>query len=73
MICKECNAEMRKDDVDKSFDGCMDVYWECDHCQTCCKEKIRFNQSWKEIWHSENGDVAKDYEIVNKIQRPKKL
>lgn len=69
MTCKECNAKMRKDDVDKMFNGCMNIYWLCDHCNTSCIEKIRFNQSWKEMWHVENGDVVMDYEVVKKIKK----
>lgn len=67
MICKECNSEMRKDDVDFSFPGCENIYWECDFCLTGCIEKIRFNQSFIEVWHSENDGIVKDYEVRKKI------
>ena len=69
MICRECGSEMYLDNKHISFKGNMDKYWNCNKCQTSCIEQIRFNQSFKEIWHSENGDKVKDYEIKKKIVR----
>lgn len=63
MICEECGSEMRRDDRDFRFQGCYDNYWECDHCLTSCIEQVRFAKPFKEIWHSENNDEVKDYEI----------
>ena len=67
MKCKECGAEMYLDDEDFNFKGNKDKYWCCDKCETSCIEQIRFGQSFKEIWHSENGNKVKDYEIKKKI------
>ncbi len=69
MICKECGSNMYVDDRDVKFPGNKDIYWSCENCQTSCIEEIRFNQSFKEIWHSENNDQVKDYEIKHNIQR----
>lgn len=69
MICKECGTKMYEDDRDFNFKGCYDIYWNCPNCQTSCIEEVRFNQSFKEIWHSENADMVKDYEIKHKIKR----
>lgn len=62
MICRECGAKMYLDDKDRRFPGNCDNYWNCPACQTGCIEEIRFGQSFKEIWHSENNGV-KDYVI----------
>lgn len=67
MTCKECNSEMRKDDVETMFTGCKNIYWACDFCITSCVEQIRYNQSCKEMWHSENDNIVKDYQIKKKI------
>ena len=69
MICKECGAEMFLDDKDYNFKGNYDNYWACENCQTSCVEQVRFGQSFKEIWHSENDDIAKDYEIKYPLKR----
>ena len=69
MICRECGAKMYVDDRDEQFKGCEDIYWSCTDCQTSCIEEIRFSQSFKEIWHSENNDEVKDYEIKHQIKR----
>ena len=69
MVCRECGAEMYSDDKDVSFKGCFDEYWICPNCQTSCIEQVRFAQSFKEIWHSKNGDEVKDYEIKHKVRR----
>lgn len=69
MICKECGTKMYEDDRDFNFKGCYDIYWCCPNCQTSCIEEVRFNQSFKEIWHSENADTVKDYEIKHEIKR----
>ena len=69
MKCKECGSEMREDDRDFNFKGNYDIYWCCDNCITSCIEQVRFAQSFKEIWHSENNDKVKDYEIKHKIVR----
>lgn len=63
MKCKECGSEMYLDDIDYNFKGNKDKYWYCTKCQTGCIEQIRYNKSVKEIWHSENNNKVKDYEI----------
>ena len=68
MICKECGAEMRLDDKDFNFKGNYDNYWCCDSCETSCTEQVRFGQSFKEDWHSENNGV-KEYTIKHQIER----
>ena len=68
MICKECGSKMYEDDRDFNFKGNYDIYWACEKCQTSCIEEVRFSQSFKEIWHSENNDEVKDYEIKHKLQ-----
>lgn len=68
MICKECGAEMYLDDKDYNFKGNYDNYWNCNNCQTSCIQQIRFAQPWKELWHSENDNKVKDYEIKFQIQ-----
>lgn len=65
--CKECGKEMYLDDIDFRFKGCFDNYFICENCQTSCIEEIRFNQSFKEHWHSENNDNVKDYTIKHNI------
>lgn len=67
MECRECGSKMYLDDKDYNFKGNYDNYWNCTKCQTDCIEQIRFSQSFKEIWHSENNDIVKDYEIKKKI------
>lgn len=56
------------DDKDYNFKGNYDNYWCCEECQTSCIEQVRFEQSFKEIWHSENNGI-KDYEIKHQIKR----
>ena len=68
-ICKECDTKMYKDDIDFNFEGCYNIYWCCPNCQTSCTEQVRFSQSFKEIWHSENNNRVKDYEIKHTIKR----
>lgn len=68
MICKECGSNMRLDDKDYNFTGNYDIYWCCDNCQTSCIEQVRCSQSFKEIWHSENNNDVKDYEIKHEIK-----
>jgi len=68
MICRECGAKMRLDDVDYDFKGKYDNYWVCDNCQTSCIEEVRFSQRFREHWHSEN-DGVKDETIKYNIQR----
>ena len=68
MICKECGAKMYLDDKDTNFKGNYDNYWCCESCQTSCLEQVRFGQSFKEIWHSENNDQVKDYTIKHQIK-----
>lgn len=60
---------MYLDDRDYNFKGNYDNYWNCEKCQTSCIEEIRFSQSSKEIWHSENNNEVKDYEIKHSIVR----
>lgn len=67
MTCKYCNSEMRIDDRDKRFKGCLDVYWICDNCTGSCIEEIRFSQRYRELWHSENNNEVKDEIIKHKI------
>lgn len=69
MICRECGAKMYLDDKDTNFKGNYDNYWCCESCQTSCLEQVRFGQSFKEIWHSENNDQVKDYTIKHQIER----
>lgn len=68
MICRECGAKMYLDDKDFNFKGNYDDYWNCEECQTSCIEEVRFGQSFREIWHSENNNEVKDYTIKHKIQ-----
>lgn len=67
MICKECGSEMFLDDKDFNFKGNYDNYWCCTKCQTSCIEQVRFGQSFKENWHSENAGV-KNYTIKHQIK-----
>ena len=69
MFCKECNAKMRLDDTDRNFPGNEDEYWVCDNCVTSCIREVRFHQPFKDIWHSENNNQVKDYEIKHNIDR----
>ena len=69
MKCRECGMEMYLDDVDRNFKGNYDNYWCCGNCSTSCIEQVRFAQSFKEMWHSENNNEVKDYEIKHKIVR----
>ena len=69
MKCIECGAEMYLDDRDTNFKGNYDNYWCCEKCQTSCIEQVRFSQSFKEFWHSENDGIVKDYEIKHQLQR----
>lgn len=68
MTCKECGVKMFLDDKDYNFRGNYDNYWCCEECQTSCIEEVRFGQSFREYWHSEN-DGVKDYTIKHKIER----
>lgn len=68
MKCLECGSEMYLDDRDTNFKGNYDNYWLCENCQTSCIEQVRYSQTFKEIWHSENDDVVKDYEIKHRLQ-----
>jgi len=63
---------MYLDDTDYKFEGNYDDYWNCEECQTSCIEEVRFGQTYKEIWHSENNDEVKDYEIRHKINTHRK-
>lgn len=69
MLCRECGSKMFLDDKDIHFKGNRDNYWYCESCQTGCTEQVRFGQSFKEIWHSENGGEVKDYTIKHNIER----
>lgn len=68
MICRECGAEMFLDDKDYNFKGNYNNYWCCPECTTSCLEEVRFGQSWRENWHTENGSV-RDWIIKHKIER----
>lgn len=63
MICRECGAKMYLDDKDFDFKGKYDDYWNCPECQTSCIEEVRFSKPYRELWHSENDGVVKDYVI----------
>lgn len=68
MVCAECGAEMYLDDRDYRFNGCYDNYFACTECYTSCKEEVRFGQSFREHWHSENND-ARDWVVTKEIKR----
>ena len=70
-VCRECGSEMFLDDRDFNFKGNYDNYWLCEDesCLTSCFEQVRFGQSFKEEWHSENNNEVKDYVIKHKINR----
>ena len=65
--CRYCGTKMYQDDVDYNFKGNYDIYWNCPNCQTSCIEQIRFGETFKELWHSEENGV-KDEEIKHKIE-----
>ena len=67
MICKECGKSMYLDNRHERFKGNIDKYWLCANCQTSCIEEIRFSQSFREFWHCENNDKAKEYTIKHVI------
>lgn len=67
MKCKECGRPMRLDDVDRNFKGNEDKYWVCEHCMTSCIEQVRYGQTWRELWHSEN-DGCVDHTIKHEIR-----
>lgn len=69
MICRECGSVMFVDDREYRFKGNYDLYWNCTECSTSCIEEVRFDQIYKEIWHSENGKFPKDYAIKHQIKR----
>ena len=69
MKCKECGEEMYLDDRDYRFKGNYDNYWCCEKCQTGCIEEVRFSQSFKEIWYSENNNKVKKWKIKHNIKR----
>lgn len=70
MVCRECGSKMYLDDKGVNFKGNYDNYWNCESCQTSCIEQVRFGQSFKEIWHSENFGV-RDYVIFSdSFRRP---
>lgn len=68
MQCREYGAKMYLDDKDINFKGNHDNYWNCTQCRTSCIEEVRFGQSFREIWHSENNGV-KDYTVKHQIKR----
>ena len=55
------------DDKDFNFKGNYDNYWCCEECQTSCIEQVRFGQPCKELWHSENNNVVKDYVVKHQL------
>lgn len=67
MKCRECGRTMRLYSVDVNFKGNKDNYLVCDHCMTSCIEQIRYGQTWRELWHSENESVV-DYTIKHEIR-----
>lgn len=73
MKCRECGAKMHLDCRDTNFKGNYDNYWVCEKCQTSCIEQVRFGQPFKEIWHSENDDIVKDYEIKYPLKRKEQV
>lgn len=72
MICQECKNDMYLDDVDFNFRGNKDEYWCCNKCQTSCINQIRFGTLHKQIWHTENNNIVKDY-IIDKQGKVKSL
>ena len=70
--CRYCGAEMYQDDVGFNFKGNYDIYWNCPNCQTSCIEEVRFGQKFKERWHSEENNEAKDEMLKFKIDIPRK-
>lgn len=67
MKCRACGLEMALDDVNVNFKGNKDNYWICENCNTSCIEQIRYGQTWRELWHSENESVV-DYTIKHEIR-----
>ena len=62
MKCRECGAEMYRDDVDRIDNKSSDEYWNCPDCQTSCIVEVRCGFKMGENWHSENnGDVKDTY------------
>lgn len=59
MICKYCNQEMIKDDVDFRFKGNKDIYWLCE-CGGSCVEEIRFSKTFKLEWFKEDIENVKN-------------
>ena len=60
MVCRECGAKMRLDDVDGFFNRTCDKYWVCDLCVTSCIEEIRNGVSVNQIWYTENDFPSLD-------------
>ena len=69
MRCDECGAKMYVDDKDYRFHGNYDVYWNCPNCVTSCIQQVRYNQNFKEHWHTENGGDVKDWTIKYPLTR----
>lgn len=69
MKCAKCGEEMYLDDKDYNFKGNYDDYWRCPKCDTSCIEEVRFGQSFRELWHSENNSKVDDWVIKKKIVR----
>lgn len=69
MKCAKCGEEMYLDDKDYNFKGNYDDYWCCPKCDTYCVEEVRFGQSYRELWHSENNSKVDDWVIKKKIVR----
>lgn len=64
MKCRECGRAMILDV--RIFKGNEDKYWICEHCATSCIEQIRYGQTWRELWNSEN-ESAVDHIIKHKF------
>lgn len=68
MKCRFCGAEMRVDDRDFRFRGCVDIYFACDSCNASCIQEIRYNAPHRESWHLESDQEVVDYAL--RYERP---
>lgn len=61
--CPVCKSKMKVTDEDYNLKGNSDIYWCCSNesCMTSCIEEVRYNHSYKEIWHHENGCIVDDW------------
>ena len=68
MICKICGEKMILDDRDRISNGMYDNYYICPRCETFCIEEVRFFNSSREIWHSEEGEDVREWEVKHSLQ-----